>query len=122
MNDAGDAWYDDAAGPLVRPYQVTGGRTRPGRHDLDLITLVVAVDPETHARLVTPEHAEVLGVCAFPASVAEVAAKLNLPLGVAKVLISDLVELNFVIFRSGWQPAAPDLDMMRKVLDGIRNL
>jgi hypothetical protein len=122
VNETGEAWYDDDAGPLVRPYQVTGGRTRPSRYDLDLITLVVAVDPENHVRLVTPEHAEVLRVCAYPASVAEVSAKLNLPLGVAKVLISDLVELNFVIFRSGWQPAAPDLEMMRKVLDGIRNL
>jgi hypothetical protein len=107
---------------LVRPYAVTGGRTRPARYDLDLITLVVAVDPDNHIPFVEPEHADVLRVCTHPASVAEVAAHLDLPLGVAKVLISDLIEHNFIIFRSSWQPSTPDLDMMQKVLNGIRNL
>ena len=117
-----EAWYDDAAGPLVRPYAVTGGRTDSGRYDLDLITLVVSIDPDAHAGLVGPEHADVLRVCTYPSSVAEVAAKLDLPVGVAKVLISDLIDRNYIIFRSSWQPVTPDLDMMQKVLNGIRNL
>jgi Protein of unknown function (DUF742) len=120
--NAEQAWYDDDAGPLVRPYAVTGGRTHAGRFELDLITLVVAIDPDMHAPLVEPEYAEVLRVCNYPSSVAEVAAKLDVPLGVAKVLISDLIERNYIIFRSSWQPTTPDLDMMQKVLDGIRNL
>jgi Protein of unknown function (DUF742) len=116
-----EAWYDDDAGPLVRPYAVTGGRTG-GRYELDLITLVEAVDAEAHARLVEPEHARVLRVCAYPSSVAEVSAYLDLPLGVAKVLISDLIEHELLICRSGYQPETPDLSMMQKVLNGIRNL
>jgi len=119
---AEEAWYDDAAGPLVRSYMATGGRTHAKRYDLDLITLVVAVDPDAHAPLVEPDHADVLRICTYPSSVAEVAAKLDLPLGVTKVLISDLIERNFIIFRSSWQPAAPDMDMMQRVLNGIRNL
>ena len=122
MTETAEAWYDEAAGPLVRPYAVTGGSTRPARYDLDLITLVVAVDPENHLRYVEPEHADVLRVCTHPASVAEVAAHLDLPLGVAKVLISDLIERNYIMFRSSWRPVAPDLEMMQKVLNGIRNL
>lgn len=122
MNAPIETWYDDDAGPLVRPYAVTNGRTRADRYDLDLITLVIAVDPHTHARLVAPEHARVLHECAQPSSVAEVSARLDLPLGVAKILISDLIERSYMVFRSSWRPAAPDLDMMRKVLDGIRNL
>lgn len=122
MTTPDEAWYDDAAGPLVRPYAVTGGRTRSDRYDLDLITLVVAIDPDAHAGLVEPEHAQVLRVCAYPSSVAEVAARLDLPLGVAKVLISDLIDRNYIIFRSSWQPVTPDLDMMQRVLNGIRNL
>ncbi|HEV2778363.1 MAG TPA: DUF742 domain-containing protein [Actinophytocola sp.] len=122
MNTTDDEWYDEEAGPLVPLYAVTGGRTRPSRYDLDLITLVVAIDPDAHARLVEPEYADVLRVCAYPLSVAEVAARLSLPLGVIKVMISDLIERRYLIFRSSWQPAAPDLDMMQKVLDGIRNL
>jgi hypothetical protein len=80
MTRAEEAWYDDAAGPLVRPYAVTGGRTRSDRYDLDLITLVVAIDPDAHAKLVDPEHAQVLRLCAYPSSVAEVAARMDLPL------------------------------------------
>lgn len=119
-----EAWYDEEAGPLVRPYAVTGGRTRPGEHDLDLdlITLVVAVDPEAHARVVETEHAQVLRMCAYPSSVAEVAAHLDVPLGVAKVLIGDLIEHGYLIIRSSRLPVTPDLAMMRKVLNGIRNL
>lgn len=122
MNPANEHWYDAAAGPLVRPYAVTGGRTGSDRFELDLITLVVAVDPNVHIRHVGPDHARVLRACATPSSVAEVAAQLDLPLGVIKVLISDLVERNHLTFRSGWVPEAPDLEIMQKVLDGIRNL
>jgi hypothetical protein len=119
---ATEQWYDDAAGPLVRPYALIGGRTRTDRYRLDLTTLVVALEPEAHIGLVGPDHARALRACVYPASVAEIAAGLDVPLGVAKILISDLIDGNFIIFRSGWQPDQPDLDIMRKVLDGIRNL
>ncbi|MFE0879849.1 DUF742 domain-containing protein, partial [Streptomyces smyrnaeus] len=41
-----DHWFDDAAGPVVRPYAMTRGRTRSGAEgaQLDLIALVVAED------------------------------------------------------------------------------
>lgn len=123
MKQQGEVWFDDAAGPLVRPYAVTGGRTRSSRYDLDLVTLVVALQPDVHARMVEPEYASVLWVSEHPLSVAEVAAKVDLPLCVVKVLLSDLIERNYVIFRTGWGPAkAPDRNTMQKVLDGIRKL
>ncbi|MEV4319159.1 DUF742 domain-containing protein [Actinocrispum sp. NPDC049592] len=122
MKSEGETWYDDDAGPLVPLYAVTGGRTHSGPYDLDLITLVVAVAPDLHAPLVSPEYADVLWACAYPTAVAEVAAAANLPLGVAKVLISDLAERDFVQVRSTWQPDAPDLEILRRVLAGIRNL
>jgi hypothetical protein len=117
-----ETWYDDDAGPLVPLYAVTGGRTHSGQYELDLITLVVSVDPDLHAPFVGPEHAAVLWACAYPSSVAEVASATKLPVGVAKVLISDLVERHYVMFRSVSQAASPDLEMMQRVLDGIRNL
>lgn len=123
MRRGSEAWFDDAAGPLVRPYAVTRGRTRSGRTELDLVTLVVALQPEIHAKTVEPEYATVLWVCAHPLSVAEVAAKVDLPLCVVKVLLSDLIERNYVIYRTGWgSTRAPDMDTMQKVLDGIRRL
>lgn len=119
-----EVWFDDAAGPLVRPYALTRGRTKDNRHGLDLVTLVVSVQPEVHQRRVEPEYADVLWVCERPLSVAEVAAKIDLPLCVVKVLLADLIDRNYVIYRTGWQPMrnAPDLDTMQKVLDGIRKL
>ncbi|HET9142368.1 DUF742 domain-containing protein [Actinophytocola sp.] len=122
MTAAEQAWYDDDAGPLVRPYALTGGRTETGRYDLDVITLVVAVEPGAHLHLVGPDHQRVLRACAHPSSVAEVSARLNVPLGVTKILIGDLIESGYLVFRSGVQQDAPDLVMMQKVLDGIRNL
>jgi hypothetical protein len=120
--EEGETWYDDDAGPLVPLYAVTGGRAHSGPYELDLITLVVAVDPDIHAPLVEPEHAAVLWACVYPSSVAEVASGVKLPVGVAKVLISDLVERNYIMFRSAGQRTTPDLEMMQRVLDGIRNL
>jgi hypothetical protein len=123
MRHQGEAWFDEAAGPLVRPYAVTRGRTRSNQYDLQLITLVVALRPDMDVRSVEPEYARVLRECRRPQSVAEVAARVDLPLCVVKVLISDLIERNFVIFRTSWEPlGAPDLNTMQKVLDGIRNL
>jgi hypothetical protein len=122
MSPSAEAWYDDAAGPLVRPYALTGGRTRSDHYDLDLITLVVAVDPDRHCRIVEAEHAKVLLECAQPTSVAEVSARLDLPLAVAKVLISDLLFRGFLEFRTTTLQNLPDMEMLQKVLNGIRNL
>lgn len=116
-------WFDDDAGPLVRPYAVTGGRTRIEGVDLQLVTLVVSVQPEVHAHRVDSEYAQLLWVCEHPVSIAEAAAAVSLPVGVVKVLLADLIGNNYVLHRTGWQPTgAPDLETMQKVLDGIRAL
>ena len=115
-----ETWYDDDAGPLVRPYTITRGRTRPETLELDLITLLVATG--LHPRTSDPEYLTILGLCAQPQSVAEISARAHLPLGVAKVLISDLVEANCLMFQSTPSITDPDLDMLRKVLEGIRRL
>ncbi|OLF05040.1 hypothetical protein BLA60_38045 [Actinophytocola xinjiangensis] len=116
-----DAWFDDAAGPLVRPYAVTGGRTRADTHGLDLITLVVAV--REPAGDLEPESLRILRVCQAPMSVVEVAAHVNLPLQVVKVLLSDLITQNLMIYRSAGPSAeAPSPQILQAVLDGIRKL
>src|SRR5262249_55947952 len=66
-----EAWFDD---PLVRPYAVTGGRTRSSTLGLDLITLVVALRTPAEVDLPQPEYARALEVCQQPISVVEVAA------------------------------------------------
>jgi hypothetical protein len=123
MTGKGDAWFDEAAGPLVPAYAVTRGRTRTHR-ELSMITLVVAVRPTGGGLRLDREYVEILDVCRRPLSIAEVSAKLHLPLAVTKILVGDLIEGQYLIFRSP-PPATGDihdLSLLQKVLDGIRRL
>ncbi len=203
MSDAGHEtarWYDDEAGPVVRPYAMTRGRTSAtGGHRLDLIALVSAVpppgdpgpggpagarepdrprgtaadrgggprtgpdegvrsgqdegvrtgpdagtggaDPGESASttapaappwplppeqdaLLTPEHVEILALCGgAPQSVAEIAAGLDLAIGVVRVLVSDLAEAELVTVTRPVPPAElPDESVLRDVIEGLRAL
>jgi hypothetical protein len=121
---SGRGWFDEDAGPVVRPYAMTRGRTRATSHELNLVTLVVARQPvPPNARGLSPNYRRVLSACPTPVSIAEVSAKADLPLGVVKILISDLIEREYVVFGPDSSPAdGLNLDMMQKVLDGIRKL
>jgi hypothetical protein len=114
-----ETFYDDAAGPLVRPYAMTRGRTRASRVELDLVTLVVAVPSQQNVPNAEPEYWSILSMCRQPTSIAEISAGLDLPLGVVKVLVGDLIDMRRVIYRSGVAPAP---DVLQAVLDGIRRL
>ncbi|WP_330295285.1 DUF742 domain-containing protein [Streptomyces sp. NBC_00503] len=127
-DQATDQWFDDEAGPVVRPYAMTRGRTsHAGQHRLDLIALVVAEpaadDPVWDATL-SPEHAHILGLCRQrPQSVAELAAELDLAVGVVRVLIGDLVDDELVHVTRPVPPAElPDESILREVIDGLRAL
>ncbi|WP_217239533.1 DUF742 domain-containing protein [Streptomyces sp. AC555_RSS877] len=121
-------WFDDEAGPVVRPYAMTRGRTTTtGQHRLDLIAVVVtepqADDPEGDHTL-SPEHVDIVDLCRdTPQSVAELAAELNLPIGVVRVLVGDLVTGEFVHVNRPVPPAElPDEGILRDVINGLRAL
>jgi hypothetical protein len=120
MTTSDAPWFDDDAGPLVRPYAVTRGRTMPSQF-LEMVTLVVSVSTATDVP--GPEHRRILALCHRPLSVAEVAATVNLPIGAVKVLISDLIELDAMVMRTadnGYQSL--DRELIRTVINGIRRL
>lgn len=122
MKVANDSWFDEEAGPLVRPYAVARGRTRPTRHDLEMITLVVAVTTDHHIDM-DPEYDRILEICQRPLSIAEVSAMLKLPLVVIKVLLSDLIDWRLIIFQSPPRTSdLPKMELLQAVLDGIRKL
>jgi hypothetical protein len=122
-----DRWLDRQAGPVVRPYLLTGGRTAPvGDTVLDLITVVVAAeqhdDPASRPGL-SPEHRRMLRLCQEPVTVADLAADLDLPLVVVRVLLSDMVQ-DKLISAGPRPPARPQAsyNLLQEVLDGLRSL
>lgn len=123
MTKEPETYFDDEAGPLVRPFAMGMGRTHRLRADLDIIT-VVATLPDASTRRGEPEYREILRVCHIPQSVAEVAARMKVPMLVAKILIAELIEDGVLAFRS---PVGGDFDRvevatLRAILDGIRQV
>jgi hypothetical protein len=119
----GDRWLDRDAGPVVRPYALTRGRTRPQGGALGLIELVAASGQRAvDARGLGPEHRHLLKLCRTPTAVADLASETDLPLGVIRVLLDDLVERGAVAVVGPGEQESPEESVMRSVLDGLRSL
>ncbi|MFG3498103.1 DUF742 domain-containing protein [Streptomyces sp. NPDC047928] len=109
-----------------RLYTLTGGRTRSGPDSpFDLVTLVVAEsDPVPGMQ---SEHAAILRLCERPTAVVEIAAELALPVGIVRILLSDLLGTGRISarhprIRSSAAYVLPDPDILEQVLVGLRNL
>jgi Protein of unknown function (DUF742) len=77
------------------------------------------VDPSA----LDPEHLAVLRLCRLPASVADLAADLDLPLGVVRILLGDLQDRSLVAIHHPIPPARlPDVQILKEVVDGLRRL
>ncbi|MEU5362175.1 DUF742 domain-containing protein [Streptomyces sp. NPDC005925] len=109
-------------GRLVRPFTLTGGRTRPSREDFSLITTVTAVvAPPEHAVRPQAEHLRILRLCGEPVAVAELAARLDLPVSVVVILLCDLLEAGRITARPPHPVTrtAVDLDLLRRLKEGL---
>ena len=131
---------DDLSGTMVRPYTITRGRTAPERDDLTLITVLTTAQDGPRAefgrtgfdrtartpRGLQPEHRVILDRCRRPAAVAEVAADLNLPVSVTKILLGDLIAQGLLLARAPLSVAVAgggvDLGLLRAVREGLRRL
>jgi Protein of unknown function (DUF742) len=117
-------WLDEEAGPVVRHYAMTSGRTKPRRGDFDLITLIMATRPTSQLDAsLQPELSAIIRLCQNPISVAELATHLDLPAGTVRVLLGDLLDRGYIRTRSP-APAAqlPTERVFKAVLDGLRSL
>jgi hypothetical protein len=109
---------------VVRPYTWTGGRTRPVQ-DLAVETLVFTSDEGRDVTAIcSAEHAAIAELCAEVRSVAEVAALLGLPLGVARVLLADMIDTGLVNVHRNTRglDSAADLSLLERVLAGLHRL
>ncbi|MER7206606.1 DUF742 domain-containing protein [Streptosporangium sp. NPDC051023] len=109
--------------PLFRPYTVTGGRAEP-RYHMAIETLVSSsfiMDEEL--ALLTPEQEAIIRMCRAFRSVAEISALLRVPLGVARVLVADMADEGLVrLHQPSLDKGQPDLNMLERVLSGLRRL
>lgn len=108
----------------VRPYAWTRGRTRTG-YALEIETLVsTSSRGREQLVLLQVEHRAVADLCQRATSVAEVAALLKVPLGVAKVLVGDMAGLGLVVVHQSQSTNGdmPNLALMERVLSGLRRL
>jgi hypothetical protein len=120
-----DEWGEpESFAPAVRPYTWTRGRTRPA-YDL-AIEALVSTSPQGRdvAALTSVEHRAVAELCCAPRSVAEVAALLGLPLGVARVLLGDMADIGLVVVHRTATSSGevPEFGFMERVLSGLRRL
>lgn len=107
--------------PSVRPYVMTSGRTRT-RRDLAIHALVSTTGHgHAAANRRLPEQRAICLLCRDPHSVAEVAAALDVPLGVARVLIDDMAHQGLVVVH-GLREGGTSLELLGRVLDGLRRL
>jgi hypothetical protein len=108
-------------GRLVRPYYMTGGRARPTQDDLEIEALVSTTAMGERSPKLTVEQRAIIALCRDLLSVAEVSARLDLPLGVTRVLIGDMSSAGLVILhRPSSVGDRPDLALLQRVLYGLQ--
>lgn len=120
----GNDWTDEDAGPVARPYMVTGGRTRQRTAlRFDLVDLVARSLRPAHGFGATPERLAVLSLCETPVAVADLASELNLPLGVIRIVLDDLVHDGLIeVLATAPRGRVTDPGILERVLAGIRAL
>ena len=120
----GDRWLDRDAGPVVRPYALTKGRTLPsGEQSFGLIDLVFATGelPPAHFRP-GPEHRRILSLCRRPTPIADLIFEIDLPIGVVRVLLGDLAGEGMLRVILTQSEPGTEQRLLRMVLDGLESL
>jgi hypothetical protein len=109
----------DPAASAVRPYVLTGGRADSG--DLEIEAQVGTTPAGFHAlsRHVYESHA-IVELCLTPMAVAEVAARLHLHLGVARVLVGDLIVTGDLSVRRPDRRPHRNAQLIERVIRGLQ--
>jgi len=120
---------DEPTGALVRPYAVTRGRTRPKLE----IAIEALVETTVRGRAANSrpggggqEQQYISTLCdGRVQSLAEIAARMQLPLGVARVIVADMASDGLVAV---YEPTSLDendavgTELLERVLSGLRRL
>jgi hypothetical protein len=117
-------WLDGDAGPVVRPYAMTQGRVPESAGAFDLVAFVMATTPALPAAPhLQPEHHAIVATAWEPVSVAELASRLNLAVGVIRVLLGDLLSAGLISLHEPPAASQPhDVNVLKAVVNGLRAL
>lgn len=120
-----DVRFDDDAGPVLRPFAITNGRTSPSVA-LRLISLVQRTRHAVVRQADDPLLAELVRLCLHPTAVVEVSARCGHPVLITKILLSDLIQAGVVELvddsATGADNERPDPSILASILDGLRKL
>jgi hypothetical protein len=114
---------EDVSVVANRPYLMTGGRTGGGASGIGIETVLVR-DRAAPRGSWSREMTMIVGVCDSPVAVAEVAARIGLPIGVVQVLAGDLVAAG-TLLRSASAASmslADDVNFIERLIHGVAAL
>jgi Protein of unknown function (DUF742) len=124
MPSPDERWQDEEAGPVVRPYALIRGRTRPTGEKVDLIAMITYTRREpAEPWNLDPEQLTMLRLSRIPISLADLSSELDLPVGVVRILLADLRDLGLVrVYHPPSSPVRHDPQILKEVADGLRRL
>jgi hypothetical protein len=104
---------------VVRPFMLTGGRTRPLHDGLRIETLLHAAPAALSAPL-RFESRRIVELCQAPMSIADLSVALQVPLGVVRVIVADLVTDGYL--RIEEQLGELPIALIERIRDRVRAL
>lgn len=113
---------EGATARFIRPYTLTGGRTET-KVDLPFEATLLLQPHSVDRTAPSPEALQILGVCESR-SVAEVSALVGMPIGVARVLLGDLIEQGFIRVQSTLTDESSRderIELIERTLRGLRS-
>jgi Protein of unknown function (DUF742) len=119
---AGTAGHDRRNDRVVPVFAITGGRTRSTDRDLPVESLVTRNDRRPD-ELLQQEYRVIIELATRPVSLVEIGAQLRVPVGVARVLVSDLADAGYLTVHAPPPAAAgggPAVAVLSRLLDGLR--
>ncbi len=122
---ASAGWVEPDGGRVVPVYAVTGGRTRANDGpDMPVEALVTTTEAGVFATDLQLEYRMTVELAATPVSIVEIGASLGVPVGVARVLVSDLVNAKYLVVHLPPVPTTADggpaPEILERLLEGLR--
>lgn len=120
--DEDDIVFEDGETRALRPYLLTGGRTRTNVDGLKFETLVEQTEQVDTSRL-RFESAKLIDMCRKPISVAELSAHLSIPLGSTMVMIGDLIASGHLLSHRTINAASDaGVSLVTRIIAGVKKL